>query len=178
MPQDLRDGERLNEERPDRVVGAALLSQDLRYRYWLTRDWGRGARTTFIMLNPSTADGTADDATIRKCIGFARRWNTTGIMVVNLYAFRARHPADMWAADDPVGPGNDSYILQAAREAASHDAPVVAAWGANEPGPRGRAVLAALADQGLPVQCLGKSKAGQPLHPLMLSYSTALVPAH
>ena len=50
------------------------------YRYWLERSWDRSPVTgwpldmlTFVMLNPSTADGRVDDPTIRRCIGFARR---------------------------------------------------------------------------------------------------------
>lgn len=178
MPQDLGGGERLNEERPNRETWAALLSDDQLYRYWLVRDWGHGMRATFVMLNPSTADENSDDATIRKCRGFAQRWNCTGFVVVNLYAFRARHPADMRAAADPVGPDNDHHIRQAAWNATNKGAPVVAAWGANESGPRGQEVLAMLLEQGLPVQCFGLTKSGQPLHPLTLPYSTELRPVH
>jgi hypothetical protein len=42
----------------------------------------------FVMLNPSTADASKDDATIRRCIGFAKQLKFGGIKVVNLFAFR------------------------------------------------------------------------------------------
>lgn len=56
---------------------AALVSEDGVFRYWLTREWSpdlgqKPRRLCFVMLNPSTADASEDDPTIRKCIGFAR----------------------------------------------------------------------------------------------------------
>jgi hypothetical protein len=48
----------------------------------------RGRYLEWMMLNPSTADGTDDDATIRKCMKFARAWGYGGILVVNLLAWR------------------------------------------------------------------------------------------
>jgi hypothetical protein len=44
------------------------------YRYELWRRWAEGPHVLFVMLNPSTADAVTDDATIRKCIGYAKRW--------------------------------------------------------------------------------------------------------
>ena len=67
------------------------------------------------MLNPSTADATEDDPTIRACMAFAERWECGWLDVVNLYAFRATDPADLawfgtseatrkqgWLADAPA----------------------------------------------------------------------------
>lgn len=89
----------------------AVVSGDGRYRYALTRTWRPDAPLlTFVMLNPSTADAYADDPTIRRCIGFARREGAAGIRVANLFAYRATSPAALVgpvdaAADDPrVGP--------------------------------------------------------------------------
>lgn len=68
----------------------ATISDCGKYRYRLSRIWEPGRPVaTFVMLNPSTADATNDDATIRKCMGFARRWNLGGIHVGNLFAYRA-----------------------------------------------------------------------------------------
>ena len=83
---------------------SARLSDDRRYRYLLVRRWDNTLPdATFVMLNPSTADERDDDPTIRKCIGFAKRWGCGGIKVVNLYAFRATNPRDCFAAADPIG---------------------------------------------------------------------------
>ena len=70
----------------------AVISQDQLYRYFLWRRWGTGRVITWLMLNPSTADANTNDATIRKCIGFAKRWGYDGIHVLNLFALRSRDP--------------------------------------------------------------------------------------
>ena len=64
-----------------------------RYRYKLWRTWDDIRPVVmFIMLNPSTADATADDPTIRRCIGFARAWGYGGVRVGNLFAWRTPYP--------------------------------------------------------------------------------------
>ena len=150
--------------------GTATLSADRAYRYLLTRRWGDGPAMTWIMLNPSTADASDDDPTIRRCIGFARREGCAAIQVVNLFALRAADPRELRASPDPVGPGNDGFLL--ARPAA---ACIVAAWGAsgNFLG-RSRKVRVMLG--GTALLCLGLTSAGEPRHPLYSRSDTPLVP--
>jgi len=63
------------------------------YRYMLIREWDENLpRTDFIMLNPSTADEYEDDATIRKCISYAKSWGCGSVRVMNLFAIRATNP--------------------------------------------------------------------------------------
>src|SRR6185503_3934300 len=82
----------------------------------------------FVMLNPSTADGSVDDPTIRRCVGFAKAWNYEAISVVNLFAFRATEPAALFAAGDSIhGPRNQEVIERTARDAGL----IIAAWGAH-----------------------------------------------
>ena len=73
----------------------------------------------FIGLNPSTADETNDDPTIRRCIRFAKRWGYSGLCMMNLFAFRATSPEDMKAIEnrDPVGPDNDRALIDIAEDA-------------------------------------------------------------
>ncbi len=104
----------------------AILSPCARYRYALARRWGPGPAVAFVGLNPSTADAFADDPTIRRCVGFARAWGFDSLVMLNLFAWRATQPADMQAADDPVGPQNNYFL---AAHAHMVDL-VVAAWGA------------------------------------------------
>ncbi|MEM5390075.1 DUF1643 domain-containing protein [Paraburkholderia phymatum] len=40
----------------------------------------------FAMLNPSTADATLDDPTIRRCRGFTKLLDCNGLAVADLYA--------------------------------------------------------------------------------------------
>jgi hypothetical protein len=104
---------------------SASLSPCRRYRYELWRAWGLGPFVMFIGLNPSTADETNDDPTIRRCIAFARSWGYSALCMTNLLAFRATEPSDMLSADDPIGPLNDHTL----RTVSSAACVVVAAWG-------------------------------------------------
>jgi hypothetical protein len=133
------------------------------------------------MLNPSTADHEVDDPTIRKCMGFCRRWGASEMNVVNLFAFRATNPADMKRADDPVGPENAVWVRLAVDRAANPDeaarrGPVVCAWGAHGSYMgQNLAVLGWLGDICQPM-VLGITKDGHPRHPLYVSYEAEPVP--
>jgi hypothetical protein len=140
---------------------------DGEYRYWLARTWSNDLPpVTFVMLNPSTADGTYDDPTIRRCIGFAREWGYGGIVVVNLFAYRATYPRELSIVPDPVGPDNDAYIEMAACHR------TVVAWGAQKTHGRDLHVATLLTDP----LCLGRTKRGAPLHPLFVPHGTPLIP--
>jgi len=90
------------EETPGGTAGA-VFSADRRYRYRLWRTWGTGRRVLWILLNPSKAGAFDDDATIRKCRGFAKRWGFDGIEVVNLFALISTDPKGLLEAQDPIG---------------------------------------------------------------------------
>ena len=51
------------------------------------------------MLNPSLADATADDPTIRRCIGLAYGWDFGAITVVNLFAYCTALPSPTQAGE-------------------------------------------------------------------------------
>lgn len=145
------------------IIYDAELSECGEYRYRLSRIWNEAKRPlTFIMLNPSTADAEVDDPTIRRCMGFAEREQAGGVIVVNLYGYRATKPLDLFQATDPIGPGNDRALKRAAREAKS----IVCAWGANAPMKRVAYVCALLDRHQL--FCLGTTALGAPRHPLYL----------
>src|SRR5262249_44998661 len=84
---------------------SAVISACGRYRYYLCRKLagGGGRVATFIMLNPSTADAERDDSTIRKCVGFGRRWGCGQLHVVNLFGLRATQPTELRTVGNPVG---------------------------------------------------------------------------
>jgi hypothetical protein len=162
--------------------GTAAFSPDRAYRYALTRRWAAdGKITVFVMLNPSTANETKNDPTIRRCIRFARRWGSAGLLVVNAFALRSTNPAALLDHPDPVGPDNDRVIAAAlAAEPVEH---VVAAWGTDRRvaarlglDARAEQLAALLQPLGLPLMCLGTTQAGNPKHPLYLPGSTQLIP--
>ena len=147
------------------------------YRHLLTRtvspmsatSLARAGHVTFVMLNPSTADEWTDDPTIRRCVGFVRRWGYASLRVVNLFPLRATKPADLKRATDAERGGSltDHYILDACR----HAGIVVLAWGAHgadypERVASVRRMIALVATNR--VVNLGWTAAGEPRHPLMV----------
>lgn len=149
------------------MTRSAVLSPEGMYRYRLDRSWAEGPRILFVMLNPSTADGTQDDPTLRRCIRFARDWGYGSLTVANLYAYRATAPAELKKAADPVGPECDLHLERCAGEAAL----VVAAWGMHAQPERAEQVRRLL---GPKVMALAWTKAGQPRHPLYVRGDTTL----
>jgi hypothetical protein len=123
----------------------------------------------FVGLNPSTANELEDDPTVRRCIGFARKWNSGGLILVNLFAYRSTNPAALLEADDPIGPANDGHILASARGASR----VVLAWGTRGVFlRRDQHVLSLLPG----AHCLGTTRGGHPKHPLYLPGNSRLRP--
>lgn len=150
---------------------SAYLSEDRRFRYSLTREvaplTGEGT-VTFIGLNPSTADETQDDPTIRRCIRFARDWGFARLKMLNLYAFRATDPNDLFAAPEMVGPENDHTLALAH---GSSDL-IICAWGNHGTGKRVKDVLALYAAP----HCLGVTMHGAPRHPLYVKADFLPIP--
>lgn len=150
---------------------SAVLSDCGLYRYCLIRQWADGPTCGFIMLNPSTADATLDDPTIRRCIGFAKREGCGGLLVANLFAFRATDPRKMADADDPIGPHADEHLR---RIADTVDGPLIAAWGAHwMAGERAEQVKSTFGNR---LMCLGVTKDGHPRHPLYVKADAPLFP--
>jgi hypothetical protein len=158
--------------------GTAVISECGQYRYMLTRDIALenpgNFKTLFVMLNPSTADATEDDPTIRRCISFAKGWGCPSLTVANLYAFRATDPRELkrQPAGKAVGPENDAWLRRLLLE---HHRQAVCAWGANADPERVEQFLGLALETGSTLWCLGTTKAGQPKHPLYLRRDTPLV---
>lgn len=137
------------------------------WRYVLRRTWGEGPRVGFILLNPSTADETNDDPTIRRCIGYAKRWGAGGLVLGNIFALRSTDPAALYSAADPIGPDNDEALLRIAREVSGGR--LVLGWGNHGAlMARGRAVVADLLAAGIKPLALSITQSGAPGHPLYL----------
>ena len=101
------------------------------YRYALERRWDHmRPYLVMVMLNPSTADAVRDDPTIRRCVGFAKKARAGGLLVLNLFAYRATDPRELREAADPVGPENDEIIKRHLDGMSLYEGTkVVAAWG-------------------------------------------------
>lgn len=149
----------------------ALLSDDRRMRYWLLRQWSSARPLVFILLNPSTADASKDDATVRKCYRFAVRLGYGSLVILNLFPFRATDPAELKCAGFPNDATNDEVIKMFAR-----DCIIVCGWGANARGhPRVDEVMEILRGQGCRPHALRLLKDGTPEHPLFLPGDSPLI---
>lgn len=177
---------------PTDDVRRTIFSDCRTYRYTLWRDWktqadlldpktSRSGRwpdnsyAMFIGLNPSTADETLDDPTIRRCIGFAKRWNFAGLLMTNLFAYRATFPKDMKAQERAVGMDNITWILRGAKDASI----IVAAWGTHGSFRHQDLVVFNYLKYLAPdkkLMCLRTTKDGFPEHPLYVPYDTVPVP--
>ena len=157
---------------------SAELSPCGRYRYALHRRWASGPELALVGCNPSTADASDDDATIRVCMRLARSHGFGGLWVVNAYAWRSRDPAQLRQVDDPVGPECDAYLARVVAEVSSRGGTILMAWGARVATGRADrvcdAVLAASGGQ-VPV-CLGLTRSGEPRHPLYVAAGTRWMP--
>ncbi|MEM6449808.1 MAG: DUF1643 domain-containing protein [Cyanobacteria bacterium P01_D01_bin.105] len=141
------------------------------YRYELSRRWGAEAEVAFVMLNPSRADASVDDPTLRACIQFAQRWGCGSLTVVNLFGYRTPHPKVLMQMSDPVGPENDEYVVRAVEKAEQ----VVLAWG-NFGGwlERDRTILTLLKPQRHKLRYLQLNRSGHPRHPLYIKRDVPL----
>lgn len=153
---------------PAHVASGAWESPDGKYRWllWRTITWAlldTPPPFGFVMLNPSTADATHDDPTIRRCVGFARREKAGGIVVVNLSPLRSTDPRALRTQhmiDD-----NNARAIATMRAVCER---VVLAWGASVPAwlrPREEDLRTFVTGA---AYCLGRTRGGEPRHPLMV----------
>lgn len=153
---------------------SAIISPCGKYRYRLSRGIS-GKRVGFIGVNPSTADATQDDATVRKWAGFASRWGYVGFDVGNLFAYRSTDVKALAHVDDPIGVANDAHLKELM---VTVDA-IVPCWGDRNKLPkelhwRIDRVKQLITLTAVPVFIFGLTKSGDPKHPLMLGYDTQL----
>ena len=160
-----------------------------KYRYRLHRTWDRTKPwVIFALLNPSTADAIADDPTVRRCIGFAKRWGCGSLAVLNVFALRSTDPKALKKADDPVGPKNAEawsrclkWVMRTNKEIdADWRNFVVCGWGTHAGLNRqDRKAMQWIGDADHWINkayCLGETQDGFPRHPLYLPYYEKPVP--
>jgi len=157
---------------------SAILSDCGLYRYRLDRDvQEEGIVIAYFGVNPSTADATIDDHTVKKWRGFTRINGGRKFIVGNVFSFRATEVEDLVNDLVDCDATHWRHIEQIIAEADV----LVPCWGRLIKMPRTKikrpeVLMQALLDSGKPVLHFGKTKAGDPLHPLMLPYSTPLTP--
>ena len=157
------------------MLKGAWLDERRTYRYALWRAWHPAGRILMtIGVNPSTADESEDDPTIRRVVRFAAELDHGSVVMTNLYAWRETDRAWLfkWGRQgyDIVGPEND-FALQ--KVAAAADT-ILVAWGSNPQSPaRQKEVYGLLTKvRRNPLYCLGTTKDGSPRHPLYVKADT------
>lgn len=153
------------------MKSSATFSADRHFRYSLTRVWDESLPlVAFCMLNPSTADENTNDPTIERCQRRARMMGFGGLIVVNLFAYRATDPYELyWAGDDSpvIGPSNNDAIVDAANRARMF----VCGWGKHGSlYGRSQFVMNMLLKNGVEPYALKLNKDGSPAHPLYIDY--------
>ncbi len=158
------------------TANSAIISTCGRYRYQLERSWAKrtSRKTTvvFVGLNPSTADATHNDPTIRKCIAYAQNWEFKRLIMVNLFAWRATDPNELYYAQDPIGNRNDKHLSAALAQSSL----VVACWGEH-------GSILGRSDEFKSrfwrrLKCLAVNRSGEPTHPLYLPATLKPVRLH
>lgn len=168
-------------------MSSAVLSECGLYRYRLDRNVCEpyeGSKVfAFFGVNPSTADATLDDATVRKWRGFTLRNGGHRFIVGNVFAYRATDVRELKALSLEVarGPELTKHWIQICAEADV----LVPCWGRLDKVSRphhlgvdglGHFIMGFVSSTGKPVLHFGTTKCGQPRHPLMLGYDTPLTP--
>lgn len=146
----------------------AKLSVDRMHRYVLRRSWDNNLPTcNFIGLNPSSADETSDDPTIRRCIGFSKSFGCGELLMTNIFSIRSAYPRILRIrpVDETNSDENNEYITSVAAKSKI----VIAAWGTmGNIGGRDAQVVEMLRRNNIPILCLGVTSTGFPRHPLYL----------
>jgi hypothetical protein len=153
------------------AMTGATFSPSRVYRYALWREWDASKPTVvFCGLNPSTADETVDDPTVRRELGFARDWGFGRYVKVNAYGLRSTDPKGLWRVTDPRGPDNFLAIKVHCFEAMTKRTGglFVAAWGNNIQERDAFELRRLLRFEGVKVHALKITKQGNPSHPLYL----------
>lgn len=154
------------------VQRIAEFSECRLYRYSLRIIWDPSLPlASFIGLNPSTADEWQDDPTVRRCRNFAEAWTCGGLLMLNIFAFRATDPTDMKKVEEPVGPRNTAaYLIE---QLVSCGGPHIAAWGKHGiHRDRGEYIKGHVPR----LDCLALNQDGSPKHPLYLKRSLMPTP--
>jgi hypothetical protein len=158
--------------------GSADFSACGKYRYRLERRLNdraaSGAITIlYVGVNPSTAGATEEDQTTRKWAVFATKAGAWRYVTVNVFGAISTNVRDLRAMVDPVGEHNALHV----RDAIGESDIIVPCWGLRtklprELRPRLDEMMQTLRASGKPLRIFGLTGTGDPMHPLMLPYST------
>lgn len=150
----------------------AVLDHTRTYRFMLWRFWDDRPRVLFSGLNPSTANESENDPTVKRWIQFAQAWGYGGFYAVNLYPYITAYPKEL-----VKGVAHHKANYPAIKMASSLSVLTVVCWGDGiKLVPGGLAVADHVIETYLDEpMCFGLTKSGNPKHPLYLPSDTELV---
>lgn len=148
------------------ILRSAEISGDMRWT--LRRAWGAGPSILWCGLNPSKANGTRDDPTMLREIGFSYRWGFGSLVKVNIYPYITSDPAALhrWLR------GNHGFWHENAQKVLAEidrADTLVAAWGNGvDPDQVDDFMVSLFWDRKKMPQwkCLGTNQNGSPVHTL------------
>lgn len=153
----------------EQVRKTANFSEDGKHRFMLSRTWAGvddSNHLVVIGLNPSTADGTDDDPTIRRVMRFAKDNGYDGIIMLNLFST---------VSTDPDGATLESTRVNEDElgDWATSTNDVLFAWGGHKSAAKRQEEVIRMFPNAM---CLGRTASGAPKHPLYLKASTPMEP--
>ncbi|MGV8094492.1 MAG: DUF1643 domain-containing protein [Mangrovibacterium sp.] len=142
----------------------AIFSDDRKYRFALWRKWDQNKPLVmFIGLNPSTANETDPDPTIRRVTNFAKSWGYGGFYMMNLFAYVTPYPQELIISDEHIQ-RNDHMLEHIAAQCKK----IIFAWGSfKEAKDRAKGVSEKFNGYALKI-----NKDGSPMHPLYVPANT------
>ncbi len=141
-----------------------------KYRYTLWRIWDKDKPLVmFIGLNPSTANESDDDPTIRRVKRFAADWGFGGVYMMNLFAYISTDPKKLlFNPHEKIGYKNNNYL----KEIAGKCEKIIFAWGSfSEAHVRSKEVIEMFPQ----AHVLKINNNGSPKHPLYIKADTVPV---
>jgi hypothetical protein len=146
------------------MIRGAEFSEDGKYRYQLFRVWDESKKIAMcIGLNPSNANATKDDSTIRILIGSLRHLGYGGLKMVNLYALITPKPSELFKHNNPLGMNNE-WVQVTAYSCQE----IIFCWGAFKKIEYRANEMKKLFPS---AKCFGKNQDGSPMHPRAMTYA-------
>ena len=146
------------------MEAGAIINKNKRYSLW--RIWNENLpKVLYVMLNPSLANDSKDDRTIRRLNYFTKKFGFGGFYVGNIYPQITPYPKVLYNLNLSHSKKNYFHIDSMVKKSEK----TVFAWGNCK---EKTVWIENLVKAPL---CFGKNKNGSPKHPLYLPKNTPLV---
>ncbi len=159
-------------------TGAIFSNSPQRHRYLLWRTWQpANPRLGFVGINPSTANSSKNDPTIRRLTSLANAWGFGGLVAANLFSLVSADPNVLWTDYEPSQDRsfhdgmNEGYI----RWMVANTTKILVGWGneGKRAGVKKGQVLNLLGQKACYIKA---NKSGEPIHPLYVPKTSQLIP--